>query len=115
MSASMSATPTNGTGCALCESQWRIAQLFQAGTDDHVYSLTVDKIKSLLGKDYKQGERVDRFEMRNLCAVHFLLKNHLDRGVASTSTYDYLGKNVAEYLRAKHVDIPNKFLERGRI
>jgi hypothetical protein len=48
-------------------------------------------------------------------AVHFLLKDHLDRGVASSSTYDVLGKNLAEYLRAKHVNIPNKFLQRGKI
>lgn len=93
-------------------------------------SLTIKKITELLGKDYK-GKRIDRFEMPNLWAVHFLLKDHLDRGVASTSTYDYLGKNgvsaslacsnklidepVAEYLRAKHVDIPTKFLDRGAI
>lgn len=48
-------------------------------------------------------------------AVHFLLKDHLDRGVACNSTYDVLGKNLAEYLRAKHVQIPVKFLQRGRI
>lgn len=51
----------------------------------------------------------------NAKAVHFLLKDHLDRGVASSSTYDVLGKNVAEYLRTKHVPIPTKFLEKGRI
>ncbi|KAM0750762.1 DUF1446-domain-containing protein [Meredithblackwellia eburnea MCA 4105] len=77
--------------------------------------LTSDKVIELLGPDYKKGERVERFEMPNINAVHFLLKNHLDRGVASTSTYDFLGKNVAEYLRAKYVDIPVKFLERGLI
>ena len=47
--------------------------------------------------------------------MHFLLKDHLDRGVAATSSYDALGKNLAEYLRAKHVALPNKFLSRGRI
>jgi hypothetical protein len=58
----------------------------------------------------------DTFQrLTNNLAVHFLLKDHLDRGVASSSTYDVLGKNVAEYLRAKHVEIPNKFLGRGRI
>lgn len=62
-------------------------------TDHGPYTrLTIDKVKELLGKDYK-GERVDRFEIPKICAVHFLLKNHLDRGVSSTSTYDYLGKN----------------------
>jgi hypothetical protein len=32
--------------------------------------------------------------------VHFLLRDHLDRGFNSTSTYDTLGKNVGEYLRS---------------
>ena len=57
----------------------------------------------------------DRFELRNLWAVHFLLHDHLDRGVSSTRTYDFLGKNVAEFLRARHVDLPIKFLDRGNL
>ncbi|KAK5686812.1 hypothetical protein LTR17_026820 [Elasticomyces elasticus] len=56
-----------------------------------------------------------RFELPNIWAVHFLLKDHLDRGVASSSTYDVLGENAAEYLRCKHVDVPKKFYSRGRI
>ncbi|KAG4441945.1 hypothetical protein IFR05_002564 [Cadophora sp. M221] len=76
--------------------------------------LTRDKIKELLGDDYT-GKPIHRFELPHITAVHFLLKDHLDRGVASSSTYDVLGKNVAEYLRCKHVEIPNKFLERCRI
>ncbi|KIX95511.1 uncharacterized protein Z520_08631 [Fonsecaea multimorphosa CBS 102226] len=77
-------------------------------------TLTIAKVKELLGDDYKGG-LVERFELPNLWAVHFLLLDHLDRGVASSSTYDILGKNVAEYLRAKHVEIPTRFLERGKI
>ncbi|CAI7565722.1 unnamed protein product [Penicillium bialowiezense] len=76
--------------------------------------LTIGKIRSLLGKD-DVGNKVFRFELPNIWAVHFLLKDHLDRGVASSSTYDVLGKNVAEYLRCKYVEIPTKFLSRGRI
>ena len=76
--------------------------------------LTIAKIKELLGEDYKGG-LVERFELPNIWAVHLLLFDHLDRGVASSSTYDILGKNVAEYLRAKHVEIPTVFLDRGKI
>ncbi|KAH6975149.1 hypothetical protein BKA56DRAFT_633887 [Ilyonectria sp. MPI-CAGE-AT-0026] len=76
--------------------------------------LTVEKVRELLGED-DTGKPVFRFELSNISAVHFLLKDHLDRGVASSSTYDVLGKNMAEYLRCKLVDIPNRFLERGRI
>lgn len=100
--------------------------------------LTTEYLKVLLQNTYKGG-RIERFELPNIyckflrlalalsqlrfmfgclpCfpAVHFLLKDHLDRGVAATSSYDALGKNLAEYLRAKHVAIPKAFLERGRI
>ncbi|KAF7305758.1 hypothetical protein HMN09_00729500 [Mycena chlorophos] len=71
--------------------------------------LSVDKIIELLGDDYN-GQAIDRFELPNILAVHFLLHDHLDRGVSCTSSVDFLGKNVAEYLRAKEVDIPRRFL-----
>ena len=106
--------------------------------------LTTDKVRELLGED-DTGKPIFRFELPNIwgvlfllfyslslqsslgepeqrqlthihyLAVHFLLKDHLDRGVSSSSTYDVLGKNLAEYLRCKLVDIPDKFLGRGRI
>jgi hypothetical protein len=68
----------------------------------------------LLGQEYKGG-RVERFEFQGLRAVHFLLKDHLDRGVSCTTSVDFLGKNCAEYLRCRQVDVPLKFLARGRI
>ena len=79
-------------------------------------TLTIDKIKELLGPEevHKFGKpelRVDRFEMPGIRAVHFLLHDHLDRGYDSCSTYDTLGKNCLEYLRAKTVDMPKRFLE----
>ncbi|KFY65081.1 hypothetical protein V496_02826 [Pseudogymnoascus sp. VKM F-4515 (FW-2607)] len=77
--------------------------------------LTVDKIKELLGPEEYVGKPIDRFEIPNLRAVHFLLHDHLDRGYNACSTYDTLGKNCMEYLRAKTVDIPKNFLDRGRI
>jgi hypothetical protein len=76
--------------------------------------LSTSKLRELLGKDDK-GKQIDRCEFPNIRAVHFLLKDHLDRGFNSTSSFDSLGKNLCEYIRSKHVDIPNKFLERGRI
>ncbi|PIG82324.1 putative duf1446 domain-containing protein [Aspergillus arachidicola] len=76
--------------------------------------LSTDKLRELLGKD-DTGNQIFRCELPNIWAVHFLLKDHLDRGVSSSSTYDVLGKNVAEFLRRRYVDIPDKFLARGRI
>jgi hypothetical protein len=76
--------------------------------------LSVEKIRELLGKD-DRGKNIDRCEMPHILAVHFLLRDHLDRGFNATSGYDSLGKNLCEYIRCRYVDIPNKFLERGRI
>ncbi|KAF7359032.1 hypothetical protein MSAN_01243900 [Mycena sanguinolenta] len=75
--------------------------------------LSVDKMKELLAGEYS-GKQIDRFELPNIHSVHFLLHDHLDRGVGCTSTVDFLGKNVAEFLRAREVDIPRKFLKERR-
>ena len=76
--------------------------------------LSESKMRELLGKD-EAGRQLDRCEMPNILAVHFLLKDHLDRGFNSTSSFDSLGKNLCEYIRSRHIDIPTKFLERGKI
>jgi len=75
--------------------------------------LTVAKIRELLGPEEDKGKPIDRFEMPNIRAVHFLLHDHLDRGYDACSTYDTLGKNACEYLRARTVDVPKKFADRG--
>ncbi|KAE8823214.1 hypothetical protein HRS9139_09623 [Pyrenophora teres f. teres] len=77
--------------------------------------MTVERVKALLGDyEYKGGE-IERFELSGIRAVHFLLRDHLDRGYNASKTYDTLGKNAMEYMRAKTVDLPKKFLDRGRI
>ncbi|KAK5166613.1 uncharacterized protein LTR77_008156 [Saxophila tyrrhenica] len=83
-------------------------------------TLTVKRVKQMLGPEevhkFRKPElRVDRFEMPGIRAVHFLLHDHLDRGYDSCSTYDTLGKNCLEYLRAKTVDMPKHFLEQYTI
>ncbi|KAF2735798.1 DUF1446-domain-containing protein [Polyplosphaeria fusca] len=76
--------------------------------------LSVGKLRELL-EDEDTGKKIDRFEISALYAVHFLLKDHLDRGANSSSSYDILGKNVCEYIRCKLVDIPKVFYDRGTI
>ncbi|KAH7323726.1 hypothetical protein BKA65DRAFT_598282 [Rhexocercosporidium sp. MPI-PUGE-AT-0058] len=76
--------------------------------------LSVDTVKELLAKEYN-GKRIDRFELPKIWAVHFLLHDHLDRGVSCSSTYDFLAKNVAEFLRSRYVDLPKRFLNRGKL
>ncbi|EXJ92318.1 hypothetical protein A1O3_00868 [Capronia epimyces CBS 606.96] len=77
--------------------------------------LSVDMVKLLLGKECVPRVEIERFELPNLRAVHFLFRNLLDRGATSTASVDFLGKNCAEYLRARHVDVPLKFLARGKL
>jgi len=76
--------------------------------------LSVDFLKELLAEEYKGG-RIERFEFPGLRAVHFLLKDHLDRGVSCSMSVDILGKNCAEYLRVRECNVPVKFGARGRI
>lgn len=76
--------------------------------------LSVNKLRELL-EDEDTGKNIDRFEIPTLYAVHFLLKDHLDRGANSSSSNDILGKNVCEYVRSKMVDIPKVFYGRGTI
>ncbi|RAH80683.1 DUF1446-domain-containing protein [Aspergillus japonicus CBS 114.51] len=79
--------------------------------------LAVPTVRELLGPQYTSATalQVERFELPNLRAVHFLFRNLLDRGVCATVTVDFLGKNVAEFLRARFVDLPVRFLERGKL
>ncbi|KAF2422860.1 DUF1446-domain-containing protein [Tothia fuscella] len=76
--------------------------------------LSTETFIKLLGKEYTKN-RIDRCEFAGVRAVHFLLKDHLDRGSVSSSSMDPFGKNLCEFIRSRYVDIPNKFLERGRV
>ncbi|KAJ4354295.1 uncharacterized protein N0V89_006029 [Didymosphaeria variabile] len=76
--------------------------------------LSTDFLKQLLAEEYN-GKRIERCEFPGLKAVHFVLKDHLDRGVSCTTSVDFLGKNCAEFLRARVVNVPTRFLARGRI
>jgi hypothetical protein len=77
-------------------------------------TLSTERLQSLLEQDYT-GKPILRFELPHVRAVHFLLKDHLDRGYNAGAGLDCLGKNLAEYVRAKVVEIPVRFLEREAI
>lgn len=79
--------------------------------------LSVDRMQQLLGREWRDDGTmsIERFELHRLHGVHFLFRNLLDRGVGVTSTVDFLGKNVAEFLRARWVNVPERFLNRGRL
>ena len=73
----------------------------------HEY-LTVERLKRLL-PDIEPYD-VERFDFPRLRAVNFLIHRLLDGGVASTLRVDPQAKGLAEYLRAKLVEVPVSLL-----
>lgn len=53
----------------------------------------------LLGTDYKPEYEIERFELPNLLAVHFVIKGILEGGISSTYKLDGLAKSFGEFLR----------------
>lgn len=76
--------------------------------------LSKQTLIELLGEEYK-GNRIERVEFPGMLAVHFVVHDYLGKGVSSTARLDSLAKSVAEYLRSKWVDVPEKFLLRGKL
>ncbi len=72
--------------------------------------MSTEKMIELLEDDYANQE-IERVEFEDICLIHFLLRGYLGKGVSSTSSYDCLGKNVAEYVRYKKVMIPKKLMK----
>ncbi|KAK5045786.1 hypothetical protein LTR84_008879 [Exophiala bonariae] len=77
--------------------------------------MTVDRLRGLLADEATPDTYIERCEFLNIRAVHFVIHGILGAGVSSSVKMDSLGKNVAEYLRARHVDMPQKFLEKAAI
>lgn len=73
--------------------------------------LTLERMKSLIGKDWKDEYRIERVEFPTIFAVHFVIYGILGRGVSSSTLLDNRGKGFTDYIRAKHVDVPKQFLQ----
>ncbi len=50
--------------------------------------------------------------MPHIRAVHFVVYGVLGQGISESSRMDGLAKSFGEFLRAREVDVPKKFLER---
>ena len=70
--------------------------------------LTVDRFKALL-PDFGAFE-VEQYELPNMLALNFVIRGVLGGGVSSNHRIDKQAKSLGEYLRAKHVDIPESLL-----
>lgn len=82
-------------------------------TDDQwrwlVHTLTVDAVKELLPET--RPLTVTRHVLPHLRAVNFVVEGILGRGVASGARFDPQAKGLGEWLRARHLDIPDTLLE----
>lgn len=72
--------------------------------------LTRNRMKELMGSDWRDWFYIERVEFEHLRAVHFVIYGALGRGVSSSARLDSLGKGFAEFIRYVHVEIPVKFL-----
>ncbi|KAI5358187.1 Putative acyclic terpene utilization [Septoria linicola] len=75
--------------------------------------LTKAKLKEMMGTDWQDWYYLERVEMPQIKAVHFVVYGPLGRGVTSSRLLDALGKGFSEFIRAVHVPIPKKFLQAG--
>ncbi|KAI1274235.1 DUF1446 domain-containing protein [Xylaria sp. FL0933] len=72
--------------------------------------MTRDRISVLMGKDWRDWYTVERVEMPEIYAVHYVVYGVLGRGVSSSRLLDGLGKGFGEFIRAVHIPIPVRFL-----
>ncbi|MCV7259270.1 acyclic terpene utilization AtuA family protein [Mycobacterium shimoidei] len=73
-----------------------------------VHTLTVDALKTLLPETADLP--VTRHVLPNLRAVNFVIDDILGQGVAYQARFDPQAKGLGEWLRSRHVDIPERLL-----
>jgi len=71
-------------------------------------TLTVELLKQLLPETADLA--VTRHVLPNLRAVNFVIEGILGQGVAYQARFDPQAKGLGEWLRSRHVDIPERFL-----
>jgi hypothetical protein len=81
-------------------------------TEDHwrwlVHTLTVEKLRELLPETADLP--VTRHLLPNLWAVNFVIDGILGQGVAYQARFDPQAKGLGEWLRSRHVELPESFL-----
>lgn len=71
-------------------------------------TLTVEFLKELLPE--AAGLAVTRYVLPNLRALNFVIEGILGQGVAYQARFDPQAKGLGEWLRSRHVDIPESLL-----
>ncbi|OBG00266.1 exopolyphosphatase [Mycolicibacter sinensis] len=86
-------------------------------TDDQwrwlVHTLTVQKLRELLPETAELP--VTRHVLPKLRAVNFVVEDILGQGVAYQARFDPQAKGLGEWLRSRHVDIPEPLLSEGTL
>ncbi len=81
-------------------------------TEDHwrwlAHTLTVDKLRELLPET--ADLTVARHVLPNLRALNFVIDGILGKGVAYQARFDPQAKGLGEWLRSRHIEIPEEFL-----
>ncbi len=72
------------------------------------HTLTVDKLRELLPET--ADLEVTRHLLPNLRAVNFVIEGILGQGVAYQARFDPQAKGLGEWLRSRHIDIPEELL-----
>ena len=72
------------------------------------HELTVDALRELLPET--RDLTVTRYLLPNLRAVNFVIEGILGKGVAHQARFDPQAKGLGEWLRSRHVDLPEAFL-----
>jgi hypothetical protein len=71
-------------------------------------TLTVEKLRELLPETAELP--VERHELPNLRALNFVIAGLLGEGVSSSTRFDPQAKALGEWLRSRHLDIPEVLL-----
>jgi hypothetical protein len=72
------------------------------------HALTVDRLRALLPETADLV--VTRHLLPNLRAVNFVIEGILGKGVAHQARFDPQAKGLGEWLRSRHIDIPESLL-----
>jgi hypothetical protein len=70
--------------------------------------LTVDRLRELLPET--KDLEIERHPLPNLTAINFVVHGLLGQGVAASTRFDPQAKSLGEWLRSRHVDIPEALL-----
>lgn len=71
--------------------------------------LTTERLRALLPE--VAGFDVDRHRLPNLRSLNFVVHGLLEEGVAAATRQDGQAKSLGEWLRARHVDVPEALLD----